>query len=128
IGVLVGLTQIGQLASNPDVLTFSFGTNANQTAFVLSLVLSVLLGRWYNGIASRFQKLLFLLLIPLFFLAGFKAMWVFYPVIVVATMMLVSMKSKRQVLRGAGWIIGFLALVVLIVRFIPLPELDYYAG
>lgn len=127
-GVSVGLSQIGELADNPDALVFSFGTNSNQTAFFLSLVLSLLLARWFCGVASLWQKLFVAGLLPLFFLAGFKAAWVSYPLVVVVTFLTAGFQQRGRLIRALGSAGVFLAAVALIVVFVPLPERHYFEG
>jgi hypothetical protein len=126
VGVSIGLTQIDDLAVSPDLLAFTFGTNANQTALFLALVLSILLARWYYGAAGRMERLAALLLIPFFFLAGFKATWVLFPLVVVFSLFVAGLQNTRRLFQALVILSLFLILCSLIVAFVPLPELSYY--
>ncbi len=126
LGLGLGLSQVRELADNSDALVFTFGTNANQTAFFLALILSLIFSKWIHGTASLAQKMLALGLTPFFFLAGFKAMWVLYPLAVGITLFSQGLHRMKDVLRTIRLATGALALVAFITLFVPLPESDYF--
>jgi hypothetical protein len=126
--IMIGLTQLEQvLFVNPDLMPLTFGTNGNQATFFLSLVISLLLARWYVGMATRIDKALVFVLLPFFFLTGFKSMWVLYPLVVIGTLLLAGMRKAAHLWRATLVAAGFTLAAAAVVMYVPLPELNYFA-
>lgn len=128
IGVVLGIRQIPLVFSDPDALSLAFGSNANQGALFLAFTLAIVVGRWYCGVAGALEKLLGVVCAPLFFLAGFKAMWVLFPVLLVGTMVLAGVGSLRTLGRTAVAVLLVGVVTAGIVSIVPLPELRYFSA
>ena len=128
VGMLVGISQLDDLAIDADRLVFTFGTNPNQTSYFIALVLSVLFARWYFGLAGWRSRVLALLLTPFFFLSGFKSMWVLYPLVLATSYAFLALRNSRNLRRAIALVVVFVGLSGSVIAFVPLPDIEFFQG
>jgi hypothetical protein len=126
VGVAFGLTQVPAVASEPDAVVLTFGINQNQAAFFMALMMTWLAARWFCGLADRVDKALLLVLAPLFFLAGFKILWVLYPLSLIVVVTLVLVRRLRLIARVALPAAVLAGLGLAVVRFVPYSEVALF--
>ncbi len=126
VGVVFGLTQVPAVASEPDAVVLTFGINQNQAAFFMALVMTWLAARWFCGLAHWVDKALLLVLAPLFFLAGFKILWVLYPLSMIIVVALVLVRRLRLLARIALPAAVLAGLGLAVVRFVPYSEVSLF--
>ena len=92
--------------ASPDVVSGTFGFNNSQMCFFLVLLSGIVLGKWIYC-NNNVYLLIMMPLVLVFYAAGFKAMWLSYPL----TIFLFLIAAKKIRVRWSQ-IMGFAVLII----------------
>lgn len=124
--VFVTVAQIPSALDSPDALVGTFGENSNQTALFLSFFLSLLLADLYCREFRMWRLVVVALLFGLFFLAGFKALWVFFPLAIFLTLMTQLHIRTAIIVRSIAAVVVPVLAFIVVINVVKLHELEYF--